>query len=1210
MNDPDKTSLAGTPPADTVTAGATVTAVSGSGTALASTTTSAAGATAVASATAAADAGGSSTGAAAHAATFDLSSPKSITLDGKVYTVEKLIGDGGEAEVYKLLRSGRPYALKLYRGVHKFNDELIKRIAGLKDKAAVVEIYGYGTTEIGSHRRSYTLMQYCKDGSTASWSFKGNADAILQIVTLTARNLNELHKAGILHKDTKPENLLFTDKQNYMLLLSDFGISDLLGADGSVNSPQDRTVIYAAPEIYTNASIINGRTYAIMTRAYDYYALGMSALALWMGSASFKRKEPELVKMKIEGKINIPDDMPDPLRTIVRGLLVKDPASRWGFDEIRRKLSGEDVPVGENLGSLNIVFDSGKNKIARTPEDLARFMMEDQQLGISYLYKGRICDWLRKPAPELEMKINDIIETRYPKNQTAGLYAAALTLDPGLPYYDLKGKTYKYLVTLHNNEEKFKAGLTDRNNPLYIYIEARMGKAKADEVFGKVKRAAADKFKCYAHVFAWAIHETDSLAYAFYGAKTAEEQLTKVECHNLNDVLKFFSEYRRIPEDNKKFVCSLGFVEMVSVFSPSDARKIEALRARHSDFQSLYRLIIQTLNPAADINLCSDPSDPMYAMTGQGLGRFINMAFNAYYVQFEGDSRKMYASWSSSDNPYRDICQASLVDLIVASFKGDWNSSFLHDFFMTKGTRFSKQDSWAAFCTSYDSTDNTRKYGPYDMPIAMLKTAAGFGFSPEYRFRGSSRTVRTIAELDSLAASNKDGKNWKDETAAALRSRSLHAWLAVQYQENPQADLKKKYAYEELTRQYVEKLGSIDAENREYKRWSSACEQVTKAGRSQSILLWGLLQSIFIVAGCLILIFDLLLTLSGIISQPLLDISAKNNGILIYGPLVLSLLINQYFSRDRIWGIFQSIIMYAMAMFFLYFINRWLLWKYAHYVVLAGIGLYIWYFFRKLLRRNEGASELRTGRKPDYEQRLLEPLHFAFKSKDSSFQSSCGANDWYYKEAYKDSLREKGGPTTLCLVTAVILFFSAGFSVSIGGVEEQMYAKFPRLAYYVQGDAREGQPLQDGPVTLTQTDNVAISCSSSRIRAEFTGRSDDNGSSTIEFSLTNLSDEDLTPVLITRDWKDTFEHSITASTTEGRTIKFSDGNISVSLGDASAVHGSDRKVPFTVPAGATVNGKISVSGIDETSGPVNFVQLPLKNIDGKNEYDYISIMEL
>ena len=1185
---PGSTIAAGAAPGGTVTAGNVQTAAVMNG--------SAAGMTAVASATAVASQAQAGSGPRA---TFDLSQRKSITIHGRTYTIDKLIGNGGEAEVYVLVNEGRKYALKLYRGVHGFNKDLIGRLARLRGMAAVTDIYGYGNITIGSEKRSFTLMEYCQDGSTASWDFKGNGDAILQIVTLAARNLNELHKAGVLHKDTKPENLLFTDKQNCLLLLSDFGISDILGADGSVNSLQDRTPIYAAPEIYTKASIINGATYAIMTSAYDFYALGMTALALWMGADAFKRKETELVKLKLEGKIDVPKSMPEPLRTIVRGLLLNDVENRWGFDEIQRKLSGEDVPVGENAGALNVVFDSSKNKTARNTAELARFMMEDQELGINYLYKGRVCEWLRKSMPEVEIRINDIIETRYPKNRVAGLYAAALVLDPNLPYYDTKGKTHDSIIPLLNAEPGFSDKLTDPDNPIYVYFRHSEGKQWTDQLFQRVKAAAADQFGQARSTLIWAVHDSE-IYRNFSGKKSADEQkFTEVSCHNPAEVLKFFSDYRIVSDDDKKWICSLAFVEMLRTYSPDDAAKVEKFRQQNASdgFQRLYRYIIQLLNPAADINLCANPEDPWYAMTGQGLGKIINMAFNAYYVQFEGDRDRLYDQWNSADNPYRNLCQASFVDLVVMSFRGGWKDSYLQKSFRTKGSRFDAHDKWAAYCTDYKSTDNTKKYGPYDVQIAIMKTIAGFRHAPEYRFRGSSETVSDISGLKALAGSHKEGKNWKDEIARAVKTRSLHAWLAVQYQENPDADLKPKYAYEKLTEQYVEMLGKCDPDNREYLRYTQAHGSIRKDAKAQPIFILGALQNIFVVACALFFFVSIASQVLGIIQMPWLDYGLKKEIYVLFGPIVFCLLLCQFFSEDRVFGFFQSIFAFFVFMLILYFASRWFIWRLVPYIALAATGLFAWYFLSRLFKPNEGASGLRSLGSPDQDMLILEPLHFAFKSSASTFQSSNAANEDFYKEQYKDSLKDKLRPMILGCITGFILMGNGAAAYSM--VEKEQARN-------------EAESVSVTTKALTVDGNeyeVMATCSAQDVHAEFIGsRRTAEDSLLVRFRLINGGEHEIAPdIRASIPLQKTGR--IEAEDDAGRIYRFRDGEISVSAPGVT-IDNSNKSGFFALPAGETAECSVTLSNVGPDASRLELLTIPARGLEGGTKRGHIIFSDI
>ena len=61
------------------------------------------------------------------------------------------------------------------------------------------------------------------------------------------------HQNHLLHKDVKPTNYFFRDKEQQQLVLGDFGISAIQEGEGeSFRTTQARTPIYAAPEMYTD----------------------------------------------------------------------------------------------------------------------------------------------------------------------------------------------------------------------------------------------------------------------------------------------------------------------------------------------------------------------------------------------------------------------------------------------------------------------------------------------------------------------------------------------------------------------------------------------------------------------------------------------------------------------------------------------------------------------------------------------------------------------------------------------------------------------------------------------------------------------------------------------------------------------------------------------------------------------------------------------
>ena len=349
------------------------------------------------------------------------SAGESVQAGSRKLTVKKVIGSGSEGILYLVTDGQRDYALKLCNPGYKTNMAVIPSVTGLP-KGYAVELVDYA--------EDYELMAYYPEGSVAKAGFKGNAEWILAITLNTAMTLDKLHKAGILHKDVKPANILIKDREKMATVLCDFGIADLLDKDGKCATQQLRTPIYAAPEVYTDTVTILGKTYIELTPKADFYSLGMTILSLWMGEGAFLA-EQQLAIDKVKGRIAIPADMPDPLARICRGLLIRNPAKRWAWEEIEMAIDGKDVPVDEEeiIADLNITYNASKHQTANTPEELAQCMADDLDLAKKYLYRGQIEKWLA-PYPELVIEVQDIVENRYPTDQEKGVFATMFLLNP------------------------------------------------------------------------------------------------------------------------------------------------------------------------------------------------------------------------------------------------------------------------------------------------------------------------------------------------------------------------------------------------------------------------------------------------------------------------------------------------------------------------------------------------------------------------------------------------------------------------------------------------------------------------------------------------------------------------------------------------------------------------------------------------------------
>ena len=336
---------------------------------------------------------------------------------------------GSQAEI--IIQDGK--VLKVYKRGFGFNAAVLPLVQKLNGKGYLVELYDFGTMNYQGEQRQFELMEYCPAGAVSAMNLKGNKEVILKIAVKVALALDACHRLGFIHKDVKPANILIRNAKTWECVLCDFGIADILD-HGKASAVQDRTPIYAAPEVYKRTAVIGEYTYCELTPASDFYSLGMSILSMWYGESAFRGQEPIMAIRKVHDGIAVPPDMPEPLNTITRGLLVKDPVHRWGLKEIEDFLHGNPVEVyNEKLqNGLNIVFNGSKNQVAHSLEELAAFMVEDKSLAIKYLYSGKISKWLES-MPEVQVEIEKIIESDYPNDQTQGLLSAIHVLNP---FYD------------------------------------------------------------------------------------------------------------------------------------------------------------------------------------------------------------------------------------------------------------------------------------------------------------------------------------------------------------------------------------------------------------------------------------------------------------------------------------------------------------------------------------------------------------------------------------------------------------------------------------------------------------------------------------------------------------------------------------------------------------------------------------------------------
>ena len=860
---------------------------------------------------------------------------ETVTAGGKTYTIEKILGSGAEGDIFLVTDGKRRYALKLCHGDYKTNTKVLKRLARLKGKGYVVDVIDYG--------EDYELMEYIPWGSAATAGVKGNAEAILTIVVKTAIALDEMHKAGVLHKDVKPANVLIRKQDDWDCVLCDFGISDEINSRGTSITNQVRTPIYAAPEIYTDTVTLPEGVFIELTPKADFYSLGMTALSLWMGEGAFDAKEPELALDKKKGRIVIPADMPDPLAKICRGLLIKNPAKRWDLPEIVRTMDGEDVPVDEGQinEDLNIIYNASKHQVANTPQELAMLMLEDESdLAIKYLYRGQVERWL-KPYPELALEVHEIVEKRYPQDQNAGYFATIFLLDPTIPF------------------------------PL-------SGTSRAD------------------------------------GSATAVSAVTLKDVSNFcNSSLVDAETAERLSQD--------PFLEWVRVRSSAIAEKFPP--SGHT--MDIYMLRVQILDPLSDINLINNPDDPDYAMTQEGLGRLFNLAYNAYWKS-GGTIDSFSQEWSKPENAAlsRRLRLETVVN-IVCNFLKPEDYHYVTDYMDSKGDRFRKQRSWFVYCTDRNSDDYRKKCGPKDdtfrVQAAWMKVIKGFGVTPEYEL-ASGEVVKSLPALFA-------------HPSKVLRSEytdgGLMGFLAVHHQEDPTVDYKPQFTYEHKLKEYLDDLRRIDDDIPAVKRFDYAEKEAGKllANGKMRIGLLGA-RNIFqlasaIVFGVIPLLLMLTVIIFSIIDNPILDVShfKLENWTWVLG-LVIAGVVYFYLDTDGcLVPIVIGVIGGFLLMIIIKFLGQFILYIFAALVVAILVLLCI----KVVFFRSPFAASAKKFTRPGFDEKVLEPLYYAF-SNDVDFDSSLnGAFNEDDLKWWKDDLKIRGKRLLILIASVVVLAICSAF---------------------------------------------------------------------------------------------------------------------------------------------------------------------------------------
>ncbi len=286
------------------------------------------------------------------------------------YDVLDELGRGGMAIVFKARERQleREVAIKVLPFSLAFDKEFVERFQREARTSAklehpnIIPIYRVGK----SGRVIYFVMKFLRGKPLSSvLAARGSLPPaeIRQVLAQVSRALAYAHKGGIVHRDIKPDNIMFDE--HGQAVVTDFGIAKagtagkLTGTGMSIGTPH-----YMSPE-QARAQGIDGRS--------DIYSLGVVAYQCLTGSVPFDGEDSFSIGYKhIMEEVPTPQlDTPDrrELFAVIRRMMAKAPDDRFQTaDELVQLLDGGGtIPINLATAPTKAIPSLGGPRLATAP---------------------------------------------------------------------------------------------------------------------------------------------------------------------------------------------------------------------------------------------------------------------------------------------------------------------------------------------------------------------------------------------------------------------------------------------------------------------------------------------------------------------------------------------------------------------------------------------------------------------------------------------------------------------------------------------------------------------------------------------------------------------------------------------------------------------------------------------------------------------------
>ena len=211
-----------------------------------------------------------------------------------------------------------------------------------------------------------------------------------------------------------------------------------------------RTAAYSAPEAMTG----------VVSKASDWWSVGVMVMELLRGAHPFAGLDERAVNFQLVTRgIELPSNLPPDWALLVKGLLTRDHAKRWGPEQVRAWLEGRrNLTVHYTAAAAGVIGQKPYRFQGREYGDaasLAGALAEQWEDGVKHWGRGYVLQWIEKQLEDQDMaiRLHEVQDNAGLKTLELQLAAAVLVMNAELPL-NYKGE----LVTLDWLGSNWEAG--------------------------------------------------------------------------------------------------------------------------------------------------------------------------------------------------------------------------------------------------------------------------------------------------------------------------------------------------------------------------------------------------------------------------------------------------------------------------------------------------------------------------------------------------------------------------------------------------------------------------------------------------------------------------------------------------------------------------------------------------------------------------------